>query len=298
MDNVSATSPIQIVHLDAFRELVQMLNVLKADVDLLAKRKKNDQFNRRMYVRSVFALIEGMVYRMKQICLSEPAERHYDFSAAEIALLREEAYELEDKGRVKIRPSKIRTPANVRFAFEAFSKYHGSDFTLEDRIGWQFFLQALKLRDRLMHPKFTGDLDVSDQEFEVTKAANTWFQKSVSLALSSATIALRKEIEESKERTRIFKEVIKDIETKYAGRMMEYDFTIELTYERHRRWLASIEAIGVEATASTRERAISKVQSLVFRSLAGQMTSGKRKSLLGPSSISFSISEKSLTPMT
>jgi hypothetical protein len=148
-----------------------------------------------------------------------------------------------------------------------------------------------------MHPKLAGDLEVSDQEFEIIRAANAWFQRNFGLALSSATVALQKEIKESKKRTKIYKEAIQSIESEYAGRKMDYDFTIELSCERDRSWLASIEAIGVEAAASTREKAISSVQSLVFRALADQMVDGQRKSLLGPSSISFLLSEKTPNSM-
>jgi hypothetical protein len=96
---------------------------------------------------------------MKQICLFNEPASHYTFSAGELALLREEFYELDDKGRVVVKPSYLQIQKNLKFAFEAFSKYHGSDFKLKiDDIWWHSFLQVVKLRNRLMHPKFATDL--------------------------------------------------------------------------------------------------------------------------------------------
>src|SRR6266498_3697469 len=203
-----------------FREFEHMLDILIADVDRLTESEIDDQSNRRMFARSVFALIEGAVYRMKQICLSNEPESHYAFSAGELALLREESYELDDKGRVVVRPSNLQMQKNIKFAFEAFSKYYGSDFKLKiDDLGWQSFLQAIKLRNRLMHPKFASDLHVTDPELKITKSTNDWFQRNVHLALDRAATILERETNESKEAIKIFEDAKEQLESLFATKV-------------------------------------------------------------------------------
>lgn len=76
---------------------------------------------------------------------------------------------------------------------------------------------------------------------------------------------------------------------KYAGRPVNHKFTIKLSREKNETWLADIPAFGVRFRGRTREEAISKVQGLAFRVLADRIANDK--SVLGPSSISFSVVE-------
>src|SRR6266699_4525903 len=52
------------------------------------------QFARRQFVRATFAKLEGFTSTLKQRCLRSPK----NYSAAQIALLREETFSLDDKG--------------------------------------------------------------------------------------------------------------------------------------------------------------------------------------------------------
>src|SRR4051812_44757309 len=56
------------------------------------------QFWRRATVRVVFAEIEAVVYQFKRIALAVATLPVLGFSPGDIALLREESYELEQKG--------------------------------------------------------------------------------------------------------------------------------------------------------------------------------------------------------
>ena len=43
--------------------------------------------------------------------------------------------------------------------------------------GWRCLLTAMKVRDRIMHPKAQTDLDVSDEEINATSEGCFWFQR-------------------------------------------------------------------------------------------------------------------------
>lgn len=176
-------------------EFSEMLTVLKSDVDSLQQSAKADQSARRSFVRAVFAMIEGLTYSLKQGAL-EKEETQPVFTTAELALLKEEFYDLNDNGEAAIRRSKLRTKPNTLFALQSFAKGHGAIFVPNRDEGWSALIAAIKVRDRLMHPKKIIDLTVSDAEMETVKEASLWFQLNCVLAIDKVLNVLQKKLQE------------------------------------------------------------------------------------------------------
>ncbi len=128
----------------------------------------------RQYVRAVFAMIEGTIYVMKQLARNSIEK----LSAAELALIAEELYDLNDKGEPIIRPNYLKLEKNIKFAFSIYAKSVGLTYTLPvHESGWNSLKQSIKLRNRLMHPKKFSDLDVTDDEFNSVVATHEWFDQ-------------------------------------------------------------------------------------------------------------------------
>jgi len=133
----------------------------------------------RTLIRSAFALIEGQTYRLKQWALQRYRQTRQSADPGELALLEEVAFDLNEKGKVTRRSARIRTEANIRFAFEAIARAHGYPYEFKtEELGWGAFQQALKTRHRLTHPKSANDLHVEDDEVVVALAAVEWFHHS------------------------------------------------------------------------------------------------------------------------
>ncbi len=93
----------------------------------------------------------------------------------EIALINEEDYELDDTGAVKTRKARLRFSGNFRFAFAVAAKAAGVTYQLDvGGDGWRTLRDVVKVRDRLMHPKKSGDLDVTNSEVRDVMAAFRW----------------------------------------------------------------------------------------------------------------------------
>jgi hypothetical protein len=142
------------------------------------KKDEESQQAKRNSARALFAYIEGTVYAMKQAAYEiEQAPRVKMFTNAEATLLREEEYGLGDKGKVSIRSARLRTEPNLCFAFDAFARVFECDYALrlegEDAAA---FRRAIKIRDRLTHPKRTSELLVSETEFGDLFHVAQWFQ--------------------------------------------------------------------------------------------------------------------------
>ena len=165
----------------AWFELKEILNVLYEDVDFAERmwKDQDSQFWRRTFIRSVFALIEGFTYSLKQVALQAAKRFHIELSKSEIALLLEESYEVNDKGLAETKKDYIQLPKNIKFAFNMYSRAYELNYKLKiDDSGWESFKESLKVRNRLTHPKSTGDVLVSDQDMSYAESAAIWFVKS------------------------------------------------------------------------------------------------------------------------
>lgn len=170
---------------DPHADLADLFTAATTDITDLQKRLReaDSPTDRRALVRSVFAFVESMLFALKQEALHHSSI----FSPAELALLREESYELGDDGEAWIRPARLTLKRNLKFTFIAFAKAWRTRSRLDlSDAGWQNFQSALKVRDRLMHPKRIADLDVSDDEVRMVNHASVWFIGTYAVALAGA----------------------------------------------------------------------------------------------------------------
>jgi hypothetical protein len=131
-------------------------------------------FARPSIVRSTFAFIEAIIFNLKVVAL-EDNETGTALSQAERSLCEERAYELNERGEIEARPARLRFRPNFRFGFRVASKRLGLSFDLEtDGDGWGNLGKAVKIRDRLTHPKNAADLRVSDEELLTVLRARSW----------------------------------------------------------------------------------------------------------------------------
>ena len=162
----------------SINEMNLMVEILFEDLITSAKLLSGEsQFSRRSYVRTLFALIEGMVYQMKRVALCAYEADQVEFNEAEISILKEETYELTTKGTAKSRQGYPKTLENILFAFYVYGKVFKSIFEPDVRSnGWQSLQQAMKIRNRITHPKNINDMNISDEDIKILDNASKWFQ--------------------------------------------------------------------------------------------------------------------------
>jgi len=140
----------------------------------------SDQYSRRTLVRTLFAMIEGVVFALKQRVLEEHRIGRIELSTAEYAVLAEESYDLKDSGQTKTSSNHQRPKANVKFAFPIHARALGGHFELQPSLEqdprWQSFCRSIEIRNRLVHPKSLEDLIVSDSDLKDVLDAAAWFR--------------------------------------------------------------------------------------------------------------------------
>ena len=170
-------------------KVMEMFDTLTQDIITARETMKSDdsQYAKRVYVRTAFALIEGMTHLTKVLTIEVAKLRNVELSPAELSLLKEESYELR-RGKAKISTKYLKLADNFRFAFSCFSKVLGSNFKLDvEGQGWECFRKAIEIRHRITHPKVDEDLDISDAELQIVEKAMDWYRVSSRKLLTDFT---------------------------------------------------------------------------------------------------------------
>lgn len=166
-----------------FVNLEEMQRILKNDMYEIAKMPIGEESHDiafRAILRTAFAYMEAMIFCLKSIALKLSVFGLGQFSPAEIAMLGEYSYELDDKGRAKTQVKFIPLLKNIRFAFEAGRRALHLRFTLN--VGdarWDSFQKALEIRNRITHPKIPDDLHLSEEDLAHIKSAFNWFAENL-----------------------------------------------------------------------------------------------------------------------
>src|SRR5206468_1691370 len=136
---------------DATLPSIQLMTTLWSDTEQAERacQSADLQYARRQYVRTVFAMIEGMVFATKQLAGGVPGEM---MDPAEIAMLRGVTYDLDDQGRAVAKTARLALEREIRFALRMYAKSVGLKHELNvSGRGWQALIAAKLVRDRLMH---------------------------------------------------------------------------------------------------------------------------------------------------
>jgi hypothetical protein len=169
------------VYSEGIEYLQAMTSILEKDLDEVVRIQAGEEVNDtavRVVLRTLFAWVEATVFALKRIAL-KISEHKELFSSAEMAMLHEHSYDLDEKGKAKIQPKFIPLTKNVRFAFETCSRAFGIRNTLN--VGdsrWDSFQRAIDMRNRITHPRTPEDLHLSDEDFAQIELAISWFSDS------------------------------------------------------------------------------------------------------------------------
>lgn len=163
-----------------FADFRTKLLILRDDCEKCARAVKNqpkNQFWRRTFVRNLFAYFEGVNFGMKQLAIAQYGRKQVDFLVAELAMLREEKYGLDDKGRATSQTTNYpKFIQNTPFAFECLARSCQAAFTLDNRL-IPDLKQFEHIRNRLTHPKRGKELDLSDGELGICSRTFELFVK-------------------------------------------------------------------------------------------------------------------------
>ncbi|GGR68179.1 hypothetical protein GCM10008959_32840 [Deinococcus seoulensis] len=146
----------------------EALQIMIGDVDLatnlvISSRSWSDM---RSFARTMFASFEVTIYLLKQVALLVDSYQPC-FQEHERMILRDRSYSVNSRGVIEEKEARVAMKASMLLAFSAASRAFGVENPLDtSKKEWESFQIAIKIRDRLTHPKKSKDLFLSPQEID------------------------------------------------------------------------------------------------------------------------------------
>ena len=131
-------------------------------------------YHARRLVRAIFAYIEATTFSVKAAAAWKCIEEDIEITPFERYFATDTEHELNDRGEVVEAVAKISLARNIRFALNLNRKARYATEPFDPTVEWWSCLkEAIKIRDRLTHPKWPSDLAISGAEIvKVLKAKN------------------------------------------------------------------------------------------------------------------------------
>jgi hypothetical protein len=130
------------------------------------------EFHARQLVRAFFAYFEAVTFSVKAWSANHCLDHNIQITPQERYFAVDTEYELNDRGEVVEAVAKISLSRNIRYALALNRRANRVTGPFDPNVPWWSHLRkAIRLRDRLTHPKMPGDLDVSGEDLiDVMKA--------------------------------------------------------------------------------------------------------------------------------
>jgi hypothetical protein len=163
---------------EAVAQLQQVFSVLSRDLDEIVAygRETPSPFAHRTLVRAHFALMEGLAYQLRQVTLATLDQTEH-LTAMEIALLKEERYGLDGKGRPQARENFQAFLPNLLFTIQCYLKNHGATYQPNTgHHGWEAMRKFVEIRNRITHPKSTSSLELTETDLKFVVEAASWWK--------------------------------------------------------------------------------------------------------------------------
>jgi hypothetical protein len=177
---------------EAVHNLKATFLILESDVKEIQKVANGNTtgFHVRMSIRTYSALIEGLLYQMRQVALNSEGMDHKVYSEGERLLLSELEYRLNDKGELKERNVSESQKPMILFTLKQFPKVHGATFSPNTSdSGWDSLGKFIKIRNRVTHPKSKEDLVLTQDEWREVNKGIDWFYDTIKILFAECSKA-------------------------------------------------------------------------------------------------------------
>ncbi len=164
----------------SLQQIFELLPTLVNNVKIAEDNIDDKQYSRRVYIRTLFAMIEGSIYAMK-IALFGIGRESGSIKVPDLVVLKESSFDLSKNGKVKEKAKFFRIPENLRFTIRTIKHLLGKEIELGvGNQDWENLKKSIKIRNKVTHPKSLKDLNISDEALECIRSVNLWFNQIVS----------------------------------------------------------------------------------------------------------------------
>ena len=155
------------------------------------KEEPENEIYRRLLIRSIFSNLEiissGLIEYSKPYVipkLLEKISKNRDQNSSSslndykilftICAADDKSYKIDDKGEVVVDKLKVSSKDRLLFSLKLLFESRNQTVNPKEIEGWNEFSDAIKIRDRVTHPKSLEDIKVSKENHQVVMKAFTW----------------------------------------------------------------------------------------------------------------------------
>lgn len=198
---------------EGLEDFKKVKDILNSDEERCLEKALDtgDQFWYRMFVRSFFAHVEGLAYKLQIQSLEWNKAKGLDkISKAEEAIINQENYSL-NKGKVNKYPTFNSVDNSLRFAINIYTKVHNVEYELD--LGadnrWNDFKDSIQIRNNITHPKEGDNLELTGGDVDTLMKAKNWFLENMTEMMDTVADKVWGEMGKTREEV---KEMIEDQE--------------------------------------------------------------------------------------
>jgi hypothetical protein len=140
---------------------------------------QDTQFNRRTYVRTIFALFEGWSFYIRQTLIREifksGLKSNDPMLIQRLSLLMDNSATLTDVGNIKLISQRIPFIKQFAFTLRSYAELVNLNPDYFVNNGWVNFRNAVSIRNRITHPRTQNDLKITQHDLDVLQEAREWF---------------------------------------------------------------------------------------------------------------------------
>lgn len=169
-------------------------------LERLVQENPDNMVYKRMMVMSVFSSLEliasGIIEYVKPYIIplllnrlsdndenastSEKKDHDIDYSILfTFCAADDKSYRIDDSGLIKIEKLKVSLRDKLLFSIQLLFKIRNQEMNPKMMQGWVEFLKAIRIRDRIIHPKKLSDLEVTNEDYRNVMETNDWVQKCI-----------------------------------------------------------------------------------------------------------------------
>ena len=151
-------------------ELVRLGEQIQKD-DKKSESKRN-------YIRTFFSMVDAIGYATRQILLNKHDQNEIVLSPEEIYLLKEKSIEFDQNGHIKTKDRYYNAESFFKFTYITYSKHLNKESLYKNLMEddrYRCFKDALKIRNRITHPKGPKSIIISNIEFDEICKAHDWY---------------------------------------------------------------------------------------------------------------------------
>ncbi len=183
------------------------IHVLIGDVVAAFEELESDDtpMRRRSAIRTAFSSVEGLM------SVARKSLKVLPLTPAEIAIVQEVSYEVNERGTISERSRYIPFDRNLKATVQIVRRVR-PDYSLDyDHPGWPALKRTLNVRHRLTHPKALEDLTISDEEIEDVHRGFLWFLAFVIEVMEETVDDIKETYSELIRENEHLSEVIRDL---------------------------------------------------------------------------------------